>query len=178
MRTVDVAAVGAAAIIMTVFCSGVVAASQHVPRGVTYQRINKQATAYTTVRAAGTSAWQPVNWYATNRTKSQPVAQPISVDAMGVVTVTFSAGFSGGPVDIRVLANRGRRVMRPGAAHFDPRDGANSFSFTFTRSGGRAVCGRDISVQWRRSSSRQAVMNRAGAVVTYQQAVAHHEGCT
>jgi hypothetical protein len=162
-----------ATIVAVLSAAGLVAASGTAHH--TDQAVNRQATAWTAVRAVASGDWQRINWDVTEDGHAQPADTPITVNAMGSVVVTVSATFSGGPVQLRVI-DGGRHRMRPGIAHFDPEPGARSFSFTFLRDGGHPACGRNISVEWRRSSVAAAALTQADAVVTYKHDTTDHVG--
>lgn len=128
--------------------------------------VNAQASAWTTARAAGTTAWQEINWDAVEGAQFQVQPQPLDVHAAGIVTVTVSAAFTGGPVDIRVTEFG--QTIRPGVVRFAPAGGNHSFSFTFLHSAAGEACGREFSVEWRLAGTRAAWLNRADAVATYK----------
>jgi hypothetical protein len=139
------------------------------------QGVNRQAAAWTTAKSSAPADWSLINWDAIEGSDAQPGAEPITVTADGTIVVTVSAVFAGGAVDLRVIEG-GRHVMRPGPVRFDPQPGSRSFSFTFVRHGGHPACGRNVSVQWRRSADAPTTMSRADAVVTYKRDTTDHSG--
>ena len=160
-----VAVLAAAVVAVLAADAGVLAASR--ARHITGDRVvNQQASAWTTARTAGTHGWQAVNWNAVEGAQVQVQPEPLVVHAAGMVTVTVSAAFSGGPVDIRVTEFG--QTIRPGVVRFSPRAGSHAFSFTFLRSAPGEACGREFSVEWRLGGSSAAWLNRADAVATYK----------
>lgn len=144
---------------------GVLAASQadHVSGD---RPIDRQASASTTARTAGSSDWQEINWNAVEGSQIQAQPPALVVHAAGIVTVTVSATFSGGPVAVRVTEFG--QTIRPGAVRFSPRSGNDAFSFTFLHGARGEACGREFAVEWRLVGDRPAWLNRADVVATYK----------
>jgi hypothetical protein len=149
------------------FSAGVGVLAANGTHHVTADRpINQQASAWTTARTAGTGAWQTINWNAVEGAHVQVQPPPITVHAAGIVTVTVSAAFSGGPVEIRVTEFG--QTIRPGIVRFSSQAGSHAFSFTFLHGAPGEACGREFAVEWRLATSAPAWLNRADAVATYQ----------
>ena len=85
----------------------------------------------------------------------------------GVITATVHGFVRRAPVDIRVIDDDEARRFHPGFAHFDPRDGTRSFTFTFAAAGGRRNNCHGLDVLWRSPSGKRAVLERAVLVVSY-----------
>jgi hypothetical protein len=167
-----VSAVVAGVTVLT-FVTAVAVAATRDGQGQTDQRIDRQATLWTTSPRHAPDGWLPISWTFVAGSKAQVGPEPITVHAAGTVSVTFSASFTGGPVELR--ARDGSHVMRPGQARFDPSARSQSFSFTFVRHGGHPACGRHISVQWRRVG-KPVTLHRADLVVTYKKDITDHHG--
>ena len=164
-RAVTVLA-GLTAVLITPAGTVVAVAAAGSSTGSSDQRIDRQATRWRTAPIqTPRQKWGALDWAATGN-MAVSGGSTITVPADGVVTATLSGTFTGGPVEIRV--RDGRRVMRPGPAHFTPHPGSTSFSYTFLRNGGHPLCGRHIRVQWRAGSDATVTMQRGDVVVTYQ----------
>ena len=128
--------VGAGAVLLIGTSVGWALAASRSYDGQSVERINRQATAWNTAAVVSTPdrTWQDVNWAQIPNSPVQPGPTPITVGADGNISVTFSANFTVGPVEVRAL-DMGHH-MHPGVARFDPSVRNASVTYTFVLAGG------------------------------------------
>jgi hypothetical protein len=96
--------------------------------------------------------------------------------ASGLITLTLTGDFTGGPIQLRVLDSG--TVMRPGTITFTPSANDTSFSYTFGHSANKRVCGRALRVQWRSVTGTTVTLRHAAVVATYMPAQHDAKVCT
>jgi hypothetical protein len=96
--------------------------------------------------------------------------------ASGLITLTLTGDFTGGPIQLRVLDSG--TVMRPGAVTFSPSADNTSFSYTFGNSAKKRACGRALRVQWRSLTGATVTLRHAAMVATYMPAQHVAKVCT
>jgi hypothetical protein len=104
-----------------------------------------------------------------------PGLSEFPISNRGPSSVTFSARFSGAPVEVR--AERDGHPLRPTKARFDPITGTKSFSFTFISMSGSRKC-RHYGISWRSPTGGTATLESGNFIVTYNAArPPHHTIC-
>ena len=106
---------------------------------------------------------------------SQPAGEPLFIASRGALSATFSADFTGGPVEVRIVA--GTNTLRPGKASFNPTATDSSRSFTFVAPGGETAKCRGFFVEWRSPSAEDVTFHRGDLVVTYDHAPKAESAC-
>lgn len=88
-----------------------------------------------------------------------PDLHNVDVCALGEVSATLSVDVTGAPADFRVLVDGGP-LMVPHPAHFDPKGGTTSFSFTYVIhvTTFEASDSHLFDVQWRSPTGRVATL--------------------
>ncbi len=133
------------------------------------QALNREAFIWRRDNPQSTSSkqWTGLLLTARGNDTATPAPDSISFVSGGAVTVTFSGNFTRAPVQVRVRDSG--KIMQPGRAQFNPQNGQRSFSFTFVNKGpGQAEC-RDIGLEWRSPTGKEARLWRSTVVVRYRQ---------
>lgn len=146
------------------------AAAGRPTNGVAYYRIDRQAYRWrSSPLTASSESWKALDLVGAvpdPDDTGQGGGDPMVLIAKGPLSVTFSGTFAGGPVRVRVRVDN--RVMRPGAARFDPARDDGSRSFTFVSPGRAAATCHYIYLDWRAvDESKPPTLRRGTFVVTY-----------